>query len=141
MFRELPHADTDEPPHMLAINTTPLIDVLLVLVVMLIITVPAQLHAIHMALPAAPDRTAADTAAPVAIGVDAQARIRWNGELVSQAQLEARLEQAARAPQVPAIHIRMHQAAAYGAFVQVLAATRAHGLSRVAIVGLERSSP
>ena len=134
MFRELPHADTDEPPHMLAINTTPLIDVLLVLVVMLIITVPAQLHAI-------PDRTAADTAAPVAIGVDAQARIRWNGELVSQAQLEARLEQAARAPQVPAIHIRMHQAAAYGAFVQVLAATRAHGLSRVAIVGLERSSP
>lgn len=130
---------TDEPDWMLDINTTPLIDVLLVLLVMLIITIPVQLHAIKMALPGAAVVVVPPAVAPIAVGITADARILWDGEPVTAAQLDGRLAQLARMPQAPPIHIQSHGAAPYAVFVQVLAATRAHGLSRVAVVGIQRS--
>lgn len=141
MALDLHRTDADEPALMLEINTTPLVDVLLVLLVMLIITIPVQLHAIKMALPAATGAVAPVASAPIAITIEADARILWNGEALTAAQLDERLAQLARAPEAAPIQIRTQRTAAYGVFVQVLAATRAHGLSRVAVVGLERIPP
>ncbi len=137
----LNRTDADESALMLDINTTPLIDVLLVLLVMLIITIPVQLHAVKMELPVPAVAVPAAVARPIAIDIDADGRISWGGGPVTAAQLDERLAQLARVPEAPPVQIRTHRAAAYGVFVQVLAATRAHGLSRVAVVGLERTAP
>ena len=135
----------DEPRLMLDINTTPLIDVLLVLLVMLIITIPVQLHAVKMALPSAPVVASSDGGGVIALEIDAQSNILWQGQGVTAAQLEERLAQVATQAQrlkiQPQIQIRSDKAAAYGVFVQVLASTRRHGLSRVAVLGAEVFAP
>lgn len=135
----------DEPGLMLEINTTPLIDVLLVLLVMLIITIPVQLHAVKMALPTASAATPPATGDVVAVEIDAESNILWQGQRVTAVQLDERLAQLATQAETqkiqPQIQIRSDKAAAYGVFVQVLASTRRHGLSRVAVLGAEVFTP
>jgi biopolymer transport protein ExbD len=135
----------DEPGLMLDINTTPLIDVLLVLLVMLIITIPVQLHAVKMALPAASATTPPSIGDVIAVEIDANSNMLWQGQVVTAAQLDERLAQLARQAGTqkiqPQIQIRSDKAAAYGVFVQVLASTRRHGLSRVAVLGAEVFAP
>ena len=135
----------DEPGLMLEINTTPLIDVLLVLLVMLIITIPVQLHAVKMALPTASTATPPATGDVVAVEIDAHSNILWQGQRVTAVQLDERLAQLGTQAETqkiqPQIQIRSDKAAAYGVFVQVLASTRRHGLSRVAVLGAEVFAP
>ncbi len=135
----------DEPGLMLEINTTPLIDVLLVLLVMLIITIPVQLHAVKMALPTASAATPPATGDVIAVEIDAHSNILWQGQRVTAVQLDERLAQLATQAETqkiqPQIQIRSDKAAAYGVFVQVLASTRRHGLSRVAVLGAEVFAP
>jgi biopolymer transport protein ExbD len=135
----------DEPGLMLDINTTPLIDVLLVLLVMLIITIPVQLHAVKMALPPAPGAASPASGDVIAVEIDAQSNILWQGQVVTDVQLDERLAQLAAQAEAqriqPQIQIRSDKAAAYGVFVQVLASTRRHGLSRVAVLGTEVFAP
>jgi len=135
----------DEPGLLLDINTTPLIDDLLVLLVMLIITISVQLHAVKMALPSAPVAASSDGGGVIALEIDAQSNILWQGQGVTAAQLEERLAQVATQAETqkiqPQIQIRSDKAAAYGVFVQVLASTRRHGLSRVAVLGAEVFAP
>ena len=130
---------------MLEINTTPLIDVLLVLLVMLIITIPVQLHAVKMALPTASAATPPATGDVIAVEIDAHSNILWQGQRVTAVQLDERLAQLAAQAETqkiqPQIQIRSDKAAAYGVFVQVLASTRRHGLSRVAVLGAEVFAP
>ena len=135
----------DEPGLMLDINTTPLIDVLLVLLVMLIITIPVQLHAVKMALPTAPVAASSAGGGVIVLEIDAHSNVFWQGQGVTAAQLEERLAQVARQAETqkiqPQIQIRSDKAAAYGVFVQVLASARRHGLSRVAVLGAEVFAP
>jgi biopolymer transport protein ExbD len=135
----------DEPGLLLDINTTPLIDVLLVLLVMLIITIPVQLHAVKMALPSAPVAASSDGGGVIALEIDAQSNIRWQGQGVTAAQLDERFAQLAMQGKTqriqPRIQIRSDKAAAYGVFVQVLASTQRHGLSQVAVLGAEVFAP
>lgn len=135
----------DEPGLLLDINTTPLIDVLLVLLVMLIITIPVQLHAVKMALPTASAATPPATGDVIAVEIDAHSNILWQGQRVTAVQLDERLAQLAAQAETqkiqPQIQIRSDKAAAYGVFVQVLASTRRHGLSRVAVLGAEVFAP
>ena len=135
----------DEPGLMLDINTTPLIDVLLELLVMLIITIPVQLHAVKMALPTTPVAASPASGDVIALEIDAQSNMLWQGQVVTAAQLDERLAQLATQAETqeiqPQIQIRSHKAAAYGVFVQVLASTRRHGLSRVAVLGAEVFAP
>ena len=135
----------DEPGLLLDINTTPLIDVLLVLLVMLIITIPVQLHAVKMALPTASAATPPATGDVIAVEIDAHSNILWQGQRVTAVQLDERLAQLGTQAETqkiqPQIQIRSDKAAAYGVFVQVLASTRRHGLSRVAVLGAEVFAP
>ncbi len=135
----------DEPGLMLDINTTPLIDVLLVLLVMLIITIPVQLHAVKMALPTTSGAASPANGDVIAVEIDAQSNILWQGQVVTDVQLDERLAQLATQAETqkiqPQIQIRSDKAAAYGVFVQVLASTRRHGLSRVAVLGAEVFAP
>ena len=122
---------------MVDINTTPLIDVMLVLLIMLILSVPAQTHALKMDLPQA--RAAEPPPRAMAIDIDADGSIAWNGEaLADERELEARLrEAAARAPQPP-VQLRPNRLVEYGRVAMALAAAQREGIRVIGIVAGEQ---
>jgi len=130
---------SDEPEVMIDMNTTPLIDVMLVLLIMLIITIPAQLHAVNLDMPL--PSNAAKKADPVVvkIDVDAGSVIHWNGKPVgSRAELEAKLTEASAQQPQPELHIRSHAKAKYEAAAAVMASAQRLGLTKLGIVGSEQ---
>ena len=128
----------DEPEVMMDINTTPLIDVMLVLLIMLIITIPVQLHSINLDMPAGTPPPAQKPSI-VHLEVDARNEVRWNGKPVAdRAALDALLQQAkAQAPQ-PELHIKAQGKAKYEAVAGVLASAQREGLTKIGIVGTEQ---
>ena len=96
-----------DPDVMMDINTTPLIDVMLVLLVMLIITIPIQLHAVNLNMPVGNPPPPLVLPQVVKIDIDPQSRVYWNGEwLQSRAELEDRLKTAAMTDPQPELHLR-----------------------------------
>ncbi len=128
-----------EPEVMMDINTTPLIDVMLVLLIMLIITIPAQLHSVNMDLPNGAPPTKKVDPVVVKVDVDAAGVIFWNGEaLDSRATLEQRLLEAERMQPQPELHIRAQGKAKYEVVAGVLASAQRIGLKKLGIVGAEQ---
>ena len=129
----------DEPEVMMDINTTPLIDVMLVLLIMLIITIPVQLHAINMDMPQASAAKPPSEPVVIKVEVDAANAIRWNGQvLADRAELNQRLQEAARAQPEPELHLRAHAKAKYETVAAVMAGAQRHGLHKLGILGAEQ---
>src|SRR5918912_2888870 len=89
---------TKEAEVMIDINTTPLIDVMLVLIIMLIITIPIQTHAVKMNMPIAPSAAPPKPPEIVRIDIDFDGTIGWNGTVVEKDELLNRLAQVAQMP-------------------------------------------
>ncbi|MGE0498700.1 MAG: ExbD/TolR family protein [Ramlibacter sp.] len=124
------------------INTTPLVDVMLVLLVMLIITIPIQLHSINIEMPGGPPPPRLVPPEVVQVDVTPAGQVFWNGEpLPDRAALEQRLQAAAAQPEQPEIHLRPDRAAGYEAVAGVLAASQRLGLAKIGIVGSEQYAP
>ena len=141
MGMQLDPVGRDEPEVMMDINTTPLIDVMLVLLIMLIITIPAQLHAVNMDMPQASAVQPPAEPVVVKVEVDAANAIRWNGRLLAgQAELNQRLQEAARAQPQPELHLRADAKARYETVAAVMAGAQRHGLSKLGILGAEQFS-
>ncbi|MEP7316267.1 MAG: biopolymer transporter ExbD [Sphingomicrobium sp.] len=119
------------------LNTTPLIDVLLVLIVMLIITVPSQTHKVAIDLPAGPSRIIVE---PIrnTLSVDAAGMARWNGTAASDAELRALLAQAARIVPSPELHFIPDEDARYARVDALLALAKRAEVRRMGFVGNER---
>ena len=133
--------DGPDPTEVMAdINTTPLIDVMLVLLIMLIITIPVQLHAVNLNLPTgAPPPAQAEPPEVVRIEIDASGTMFWNGEAVAPgALLQSRLEQVAAAADPPEVHIKPHKDVAYEAVAGVLAAAQRAGVKKLGVTGNEQ---
>lgn len=129
----------DEPEVMMDVNTTPLIDVMLVLIIMLIITIPAQLHSVNLDMPAATATPPKTEPLVIKIDIDADASMRWNGQvLANRSALEAKLSEAAALQPQPELHISSHAKAKYEAAAAVLAGAQRAGLTKLGIVGSER---
>ena len=125
---------------MVEMNTTPLIDVMLVLLIMFIITIPVQTHAVKMNMPvnsaSAPPPKPPET---VRIDVDFDGTISWNGETVpSRADLQARLYRTAQLPDQPEVHLRPNKLVEYRHVAMVMAEAQRLGVSRIGIVGNEQ---
>ncbi len=118
------------------INTTPLIDVMLVLLIMLIVTLPAPRHAIKLDTPQPPIEPILDhPLRPVSIAIDFDGSIAWNGAPIEVADLDGRLKiEAAHDPQSE-IHIVPHRLAKYGYVAHVMALAQRDGLTKLGIVG------
>ncbi len=133
---------SDEPELMMDINTTPLIDVLLVLLVMLIITIPIQLHAIDTRVPvmaqANPAKTSPVAVPQIEITIDAADRIIWQGVEVARDTLAARMAALAQQTVQPDLLVRPDRHCSYAVFAHVLAESRRQGLTRLAVVGSEQ---
>ena len=128
-----------DPDVMMDINTTPLIDVMLVLLVMLIITIPIQLHSVNLNMPVGNPPPPLVLPQVVKIDVDPQSRVYWNGEwLQSRADLEERLKTAAMTDPQPELHLRPDKAAKYEVVAGVMASSQRLGLTKIGIVGSEQ---
>lgn len=121
-----------------SLNATPLIDVLLVLLVMLIFTIPVMTHKVALTLP-----KAAPPGAPVPeiieLAIDFDGLVTWNGSPVeSLPVLEQRLRAAQTRVPAPSVQLRADPRARYEGAAQVLAATQRARVTNLAIVGLSR---
>ena len=127
--------NTTDPEVMSEINTTPLIDVMLVLLIMLIITIPVQLHAVNMNLPA-PTATPKEPPQVFKLEITAEGSVRWGEELLADhAALEEKLAAASQLNPAPELQIRVSAQAPYRQVATVLAAAQRKGLHRLGIVG------
>lgn len=134
--------DDGDPDVMVDINTTPLVDVLLVLLVMLIITIPIQLHSVGIEMPGGNPPPQATPPEVVRIDITRTGQLLWNGEpLQGRAALEQRLQAAAGQAVQPEIHIRPDKAAKYDAVAGVLAASQRLRLDKIGVVGAEQFAP
>ena len=132
-------ASSSDPDVMIDINTTPLIDVMLVLLVMLIITLPIQLHSVNLNMPVGNPPPQLIKPEVLKIDIDNQGRIWWNGEVLpDRAALEERLAGASQQPVQPELHLRPDKAAKYEVVAAVLASAQRLGLTRIGIVGSEQ---
>ncbi|THF62734.1 ExbD/TolR family protein [Pseudothauera rhizosphaerae] len=128
-----------EPEVMIDINTTPLIDVMLVLLIMLIVTIPIQLHSVDLNLPQGNPPPPVVEPEVVRINIEGNGVIHWNGEaLEGLAALESRLASAAGQATQPELHIRPDRAVPYQRVAAVMAAVQRNGLTRIGLVGAEQ---
>jgi biopolymer transport protein ExbD len=118
------------------INTTPLIDVMLVLLIMLIVTLPAPLHGIKIdrPVPCPGCATTEVPLAPIRIAIDFDGAVTWNGVSLDAASLDRRLFAEAHRPVQPEIHIVPHRLAKYGYVAHVMASVQRRGLTKLGVV-------
>jgi biopolymer transport protein ExbD len=130
---------SDEPDVLVDINTTPLIDVMLVLLIMLIITIPMQTHAVKLDLPQANARPTTVQPQVVEVDIDFDGTILWNGNIVPTRQaLEAQLAALAATPGQPELHIRPDKLTSYKYVAEVLATAQRLGVQKIGIIGYDQ---
>jgi len=124
---------------MMDINTTPLIDVMLVLIIMLIITIPVQLHSVNLNMPAGTPPPPLKDPVVVTIDVDFDGTILWNGEVLpTRNALQAKLHDAAALPDQPEVHVRPNKLVEYKYVAEVLAESQRLGITKLGMVGNEQ---
>jgi len=138
MSMQVGESGGDDAP-MMDINTTPLIDVMLVLIIMLIITIPMQTHAVKMNMPIGPSSAPPKPPEIVRIDVDFDGTIGWNGVVVpDRAELENRLAQVAALPDQPEVHLRPNKLVSYKVVAMVMASAQRLGVTKIGLVGNEQ---
>ena len=132
-------SSSGDPEVMMDINTTPLIDVMLVLIIMLIITIPVQLHSVNLNMPAGNPPPPLKEPVVVTIDVDFDGTILWNGEALPTRQaLQSKLHDAAALPDQPEVHVRPNKLVEYRYVAEVLAEAQRLGVSKLGMVGNEQ---
>jgi len=129
-------AGFDQPQEqpMAEINTTPLVDVMLVLLVIFMVTAPLFTHAVRIDLPQARSQPSAETADTIVLSIDAAGALRWNDQRLDRAELARRLMQAGSAATPPAIHLRAHRDTRYQTLAEVMSEAQRAGISRLGFV-------
>jgi biopolymer transport protein ExbD len=128
-----------DPEPIMDINTTPLIDVMLVLLVMLIITIPIQLHTVNLNMPVGNPPQNEVKPEVVKIDIDDKSVIYWQGvPVVDRADLEAKMQAAADQAVQPEIHVRPNKLARYNTFAEVMVSANKKGLVKLGVVGSEQ---
>jgi biopolymer transport protein ExbD len=121
---------------MVEMNTTPLIDVMLVLLVLLIVTLPIQTHAVKLGMPSGPPSPLTPTI--VELGVDFDGAVSWNGVHISRATLDSYLADAAKQTPQPEVHINPNRLANYDVVAKVLADAQRLGATQIGFTGIDQ---
>jgi len=116
------------------INSTPLVDVMLVLLVAFVITIPALTNAIHVNLPRTVQTTPPEQQRAITVTVDNTGVIYFDDAVIAQADLEARLQQLKATVADPTLHLRADDRVPYGAVAKVMAAIEHSGISKVSVL-------
>jgi biopolymer transport protein ExbD len=136
-------SDSGDAEVVVDINTTPLIDVMLVLLIMLIITIPIQTHAVKLDMPVS-DAPPPMTEPPpvISIEIDFDGTLIWNGvTLAGRDDLEARLWKESQNPLQAEMHIRPNKLVEYKYVALVLASAQRLGITSIGLVGNEQFMP
>ena len=132
-------SSSGDPEVLVDINTTPLIDVMLVLLIMLIITIPIQTHAVKLNMPVGNPPPPLKPPEVVRIDVDFDGTVIWNGEVVSdKAGLEQRLKELTERPEQPEVHLRPNKLVSYKSVAMVMASAQRLGVTKIGLVGNEQ---
>ncbi len=117
------------------INTTPLVDVMLVLLVIFMSTLPLITHRLAVDLPkTSSDAPAVTDADVVELGINAAGTLFWNGVALNETELEARLQEAARQEPKPELHLHADKTTPYQRLAEVMAAAQRNGLTRIGFI-------
>jgi len=129
---------TDSP--MGEMNTTPLIDVMLVLLIMFIITIPIQTHSVGIDLPGKAADQTLKTPDPVKnrLTIDADNTIRWNGDAVDRLTLRRFLARTLTMPVEPELQFEPAADARFAVVDEVIADIRRAGVTKMGFIGNER---
>ena len=130
---------SEEESAMSDINVTPLVDVMLVLVIILLVTAPLLTQSVHVKLPKTVETSADINAQPLQIGIDAQGAMTINKNPVADlAALESALKaELVKNPEI-GVHLYADQAVVYAKVAQVMAAVQHAGIAKLAFVTLEQ---
>lgn len=128
-----------EPEPMMEVNMTPLIDVMLVLIIMLIITIPKQNHSVNLNMPTGKPPVTNVQPVVITIDVDFDGTIMWNGETVpDRATLEAKMQGVAAQADQPEVHLRPNKLVPYKVVAGVMASAQRIGVTKIGMVGNEQ---
>jgi biopolymer transport protein ExbD len=126
----------DEP--MMDINMTPLIDVMLVLLIMFIITIPVMTHAVKLDMPRASNAPSLVQPVVINLEIDFDGTVLWNGTPVDIEALEGYFRREAANDPQPELHIRPSKRARYDVVARVLASAQRNGMRKIGFVGNEQ---
>jgi biopolymer transport protein ExbD len=131
-----------DPEVMIEMNTTPLIDVMLVLLVMLIITIPIQLHSVNVDMPAPSAANQQEPPKAITIEVNANSQVVWDGQILNdRSSLEAKMQIEAAKPDQPEIHFVPNRAAKYEVVAAVMASAQRLGLQKIGLANIPDFAP
>ncbi len=124
---------------MMEMNMTPLIDVLLVLIILFIMTLPVQNHSLNLNMPLPNNNPVDEKPVVVTIDVDFDGTITWDKEVVAdRATLEGKLKKVAEEAKQPEVHLHPDKLVGYKYVAEVLASAQRLGVTNIGIVGNEQ---
>jgi biopolymer transport protein ExbD len=126
--------EADDGEMMSEINMIPLIDVMLVLLIVFMITVPVMTHSVNVNLPQAATEPVKDKPETIRLSVDESGAYHWNQTRITQPEMEERLAQAALMDPQPDVHIRGDKAVRYEHVAAAMAAAQRAGIRKLAFV-------
>ncbi|TAL97528.1 MAG: biopolymer transporter ExbD [Paraburkholderia sp.] len=129
-----PFAGDDEDGLMNEINMTPLVDVMLVLLIVFMVTIPVIRHAVKIDLPHASSQKEETKPAQVTVNVLADGTVLWDDTPVSDDALRARIAAAAQVTPQPELHLNADRRVAYEKVADVMSAAQAGGLTKIGFV-------
>ncbi|MEJ0028498.1 MAG: biopolymer transporter ExbD [Rhizomicrobium sp.] len=129
--------ESGEGEVMVEMNTTPLIDVMLVLLTLLIITLPIQTHAVKLDMPRPNTKPPPTPPVVVTLVVDFDGQIYWNNAPIDRATLDSYLSSAASDDPQPEIHLQPNRLAKYDSVAMVLADAQRIGVTHIGFTGIE----
>lgn len=128
-----------DPEPMMEMNMTPLIDVLLVLIIMLIITIPKQNHSVNLNMPVGNPPPTNVQPVVMTIDVDFDGTILWDGQVVAdRTDLENRMKNVAAQADQPEVHLRPNKLVEYKVVAGVMATAQRLGVTKIGMVGNEQ---
>ena len=116
------------------INTTPLVDVMLVLLIIFIMTIPVMNHAVKLDLPRAANQPNEVKPETINVSIDAAGQTYWNNEVLDETQLASRIADASKVTPQPELHLRAERTTPYEKVAQVMAAAQSGGLTKMGFV-------
>lgn len=127
--------DSGNQNHLMSeINTTPLVDVMLVLLVIFIITAPLLTHAVKIDLPQASSQPIEQKPEIISISVDGTGQMYWNDTPLVDGELQTRLQQAAKSEPQPELHIRADKETRYQILARIMADAQTAGIQKLGFV-------
>ena len=134
-----PGGASADPEPMMEMNMTPLIDVMLVLIIMLIITIPKQDHSVNLNMPVGTPPPQTEEPRVHTVDVDFDGTILWDGIAIpDRATLEAKMNEVAGQPNQPEVHLRPNKLVEYKVVAGVMATAQRLGVTKIGMVGNEQ---